>query len=71
MEKPSVSLVKDWYVVYSSAEVEVGVGSAVFEQDYWYVLDKKSKKRKYFYGESAWSDARRIAADLDFGAWSI
>jgi hypothetical protein len=71
MARPSVKLVRDWQVVYSSAEVEVGVGSAVFHCDYWYVIDKKSKKKKYFYGEMAHSDARRIASDFDFGAWRI
>jgi hypothetical protein len=71
MARPSVSVVKDWQVVYSSAEVEVRVGSAVFQQDYWLVIDKKSKKKKYFYGEQAWGAARRLASDLDFGAWSI
>ena len=71
MARPSVSVVKDWEVVYSSAEVEVRSGSAVFQQDYWLVIDKKSKKKKYFYGEMAWGSARRLASDLDFGAWSI
>jgi hypothetical protein len=71
MARPSVSVVKDWQVVYSSAEVEVRVGSAVFQQDYWLVIDKKSKKKKYFYGESAWSSAQRFASDLDFGAWGF
>lgn len=71
MARPSVSNVKSWQVVYSSAEVEVSVGSAVFEQDYWRVVDKKSKKKKYFYGEYAWADSRRFASDLDFGAWAI
>lgn len=71
MARPSVSVVKDWQVVYSSAEVEVRSGSAVFQQDYWLVIDKKSKKKKYFYGEQAWGSARRLASDLDFGAWSI
>jgi hypothetical protein len=71
MAKPSVKLVRDWQVVYSSAEVEVGVGSAVFQSDYWYVVDKKSKKKKYFYGEMARSNAIRIASDFDFGAWRI
>ena len=71
MGKPSVSVVKNWQVVYSSAEVEVGFGSAVFQSDYWYVIDKAKKKKKYFYGEQAWGSARRLASDLDFGAWSI
>ena len=71
MGKPSVSVVKNWQVVYSSAEVEVGVGSAVFQSDYWYVIDKAKKKKKYFYGEMAYSNARRIASDLDFRAWGL
>jgi hypothetical protein len=71
MAKPSVKLVRDWQVVFSSAEVEVGVGSAVFQNDYWYVFDKKAKKKKYFYGEMAHSNARRIASDLDFRAWGL
>lgn len=68
MARPSVSSVKEWVLVYRSAEVEVRVGSAVFEQDYWLVIDKKSNKRKYFYGECAWRDARWFASDLDLDA---
>jgi hypothetical protein len=71
MAKPSVSLVKEWTVAYNSDLVEVSYGTAVFEQDYWKVRNKVTKKVTYFYGESAWMNARRIAADTDFGAWSI
>ena len=71
MARPSVQEVRSWQVVYSSPEVEVAVGSARFQNDYWRVVDKKSKKKKYFYGEMAWSDSRRFASDLDFGAWRI
>lgn len=71
MARPSVSSVGWWRLIYSSAEVEVRVGTAVFPQDYWLVLDKKTNKKKYFYGETAWSDARRFAGDLDFVAWSL
>jgi hypothetical protein len=70
MAKPSVSLVKEWWVAYDSDLVELAVGTAVFEQDYWRLLNRATGKKKYFYGESAWSNSRREASDLDFGAWS-
>jgi len=65
MAKPSVSLVKEWEVVYESDEVRLEVGTAVFDEDYWKVIPAVGKP-KYFYGESAWSDSRRIAGDIDF-----
>jgi hypothetical protein len=68
MRKPSVSLVKNWWVAYDSDLVELAVGTAVFEQDYWRMTNKTNGKKKYFYGESAWSDSRREASDLDFAA---
>jgi hypothetical protein len=70
MGKPSVSAVKGWEVAYDSDLVRVEVGTAVFDEDYWKVIPA-GEKPKYFYGESAWSDARRLASDLDFGAWSF
>lgn len=70
MAKPSVTKVKDWYVAYDSDLVQLSVGTAVFEQDYWRLLNKVTGKKKYFYGESAWSNSRREASDLDFGAWA-
>ena len=68
MAKPSVSLVKDWYVAYDSDLVQLSVGTAVFDEDYWQLLNKATGKKKYFYGETAWSDSRREASDLDWGA---
>jgi hypothetical protein len=65
MAKPSVSLVKEWEVIYESDEVRLEVGTAVFAEDYWKVIPAGGKP-KYFYGESAWSDSRRIAGDIDF-----
>ena len=70
MAKPSVSAVKSWETLYDSEEVKVEVGTAEFPEDYWRVTPT-GERPKYFYGESAWSDAKRMAADLDFGAWSI
>ncbi len=70
MARPSVSSVSEWEVVYDSDLVRVEVGTAEFPEDYWRVIPA-GEKPKYFYGESAWMDARRIASDLDFEAWSI
>lgn len=70
MAKPSVSSVKEWEVVYDSDLVELAVGTAEFPEDYWRMKNVASGKVKYFYGETAWSDSRREASDLDFGAWS-
>lgn len=70
MAKPSVSAVKDWEVAYDSDLVRVEVGTAEFAEDYWKVIPAGGKP-KYFYGESAWSDARRLASDIDFGAWVL
>jgi hypothetical protein len=70
MARPSVSQVSEWEEVFSSDLVRVEVGTAEFPEDYWKVIPA-GRKPKYFYGESAWSDARRMAADLDFSAWSI
>jgi hypothetical protein len=70
MARPSVSQVSEWEEVFSSDLVRVEVGTAEFPEDYWKVIPA-GEKPKYFYGESAWSDARRMAADLDFSAWSI
>jgi len=71
MAKPSVKLVQEWEVAYESGLVKVSYGTAVFEQDYWKVENRIINKVQYFYGETAWSDARRRASDIDFGAWSF
>lgn len=70
MSKPSISAVKEWEVIYDSDLVELAMGSAVFDADYWRMTNRATGKKKYFYGESAWSDSRREASDIDFGAWN-
>jgi hypothetical protein len=42
-----------------------------FTGDFWLVKDLETGKQKFFFGETAWSDARRFASDIDFGAWAI
>lgn len=70
MAKPSVSLVKDWTVIYDSETVKLEVGTAVFAEDYWKMTNKTNGKVKYFYGEMAWADSQREASDLDWGAYA-
>ena len=66
MAKPSVALVREWITSYASDVVTVQYGTAVFDEDYWKVIAKG--KTKYFYGETAWSDAERYARDAEFEA---
>jgi hypothetical protein len=51
----------------------VAVGTAnSFDAEVWRVTDAKSNKAKVFWGETAWSDARRYASDLDFAVvWGM
>ena len=39
-----------------------------FTGDFWLVKDLTTNKSKFFFGETAWSDARRFAGDIDFSA---
>jgi hypothetical protein len=71
MAKPSVSVVKEWEVVYDSDLVELAFGTAEFPQDYWRLTNKATRKKKYFYGESAWMNSRREGSDIDFQLWSL
>ena len=66
--KPSVSLVSSWDITHIGEGSTIMNGTAVFEDDYAKVINTKTKKVTYFYGETAWSDAQRLASDLDFKA---
>jgi hypothetical protein len=65
MAKPSVALVKAWYLEEETDYTELACGTAVFDGDYYRVRTRDGKA-KYFYGETAWSDARRYAGDLEW-----
>ena len=67
MTKPSVKTVKSWTVLFKSDLVQVDSS----DDDWFYRVRVTGQRVKYFYGESAWSDARRLASDVDFAAWSI
>jgi hypothetical protein len=62
--KPSVSQVKKWeeneFIGNSVAKVFV----ADIDEDFYKVVG--GGKTKYFYGETAWQDAQRLASDIYF-----
>ena len=39
-----------------------------FPADFYRVTNVRTNKKKIFYGEMAWMDARRLASDLDFAS---
>ena len=41
-----------------------------FDADFYRITNVRTNKKKIFWGETAWMDARRFASDLDFAAWS-
>jgi hypothetical protein len=71
-----------WEVIFTGVDGEdrVKVEKATGHKDYpeWHGLEfyrlsgvhRGRKVNKRFYGESAWSDSRREAADIVFQAWS-
>lgn len=67
MAKPSISLVKVWDYVDGTDVYSIHSGTAVFEDDY-YKVTLSNGKPKYFYGETAWSDAQRYAYDAEMKA---
>ncbi len=62
--KPAVSQVKKWveneFISNSAAKVFV----ADIDEDFYKVVG--AGKTKYFYGETAWQDAQRLAGDIYF-----
>lgn len=65
MAKPSIALVKTWETEEENEYTQVACGTAVFTGDYYRVTGRTGRP-KYFYGETAWSDARRYAGDLEW-----
>ena len=65
MRKPTISQVKEWDLIEQSDVVQIAAGTAVYDYDYWKVTPIKGRP-KYFYGETAWSDAHRYANDLEW-----
>jgi hypothetical protein len=62
MAKPSITLVKEWTFYDGNDYYEIYEGTAVFDGDYFKVVTGNGTT-KYFYGETAWSDAERYAYD--------
>ena len=66
--KPAVSQVKEWieneFIGNSVAKVYFASASWCLDDDFYKVVG--GKKTKYFYGETAWQDAQRLAGDIYF-----
>ena len=60
--KPKVSEVKAWYPVESISSRYAIVSYADIDEAFMRVSGK-GFRTKYFYGETAWHDARRYAGD--------
>ena len=65
LTKPKVSEVKSWYTMKDESNDSAGVYYADIDNFFLMVLPlKKGYKKKYFYGENAYSDAKRYAYDI-------
>jgi len=64
--RPTVSSIKDWDILFDSPAVKVERARGSWE---FYRVRPTGLRPKYFFGESAWSDAERLASDYDFQAW--
>ncbi len=71
MRRPSVRSVSKWTEHENSNET-AKVYVADVEYGFFYKVEVTGKRPKYFYGETAWQDAKRYADDQhirDYTAW--
>lgn len=83
MTRPTLSDTRNWGVRYESDAVKIEVADLMYSGQLWHdgayrVTIKpgeddrtgkpRTPKKRLFYGESAWSDAERMASAVDFGA---
>ena len=66
--KPKVSQVTGWTDLFHDDAVEVSVAG---NHPYFYRVRPAGARPRYFYGESAYHEARAFAADHSFQAWSV
>jgi hypothetical protein len=65
MSKPRVSEVKAWYPMKEDSNDSAALYYADIDNAFIMVQPlKQGYKKKYFYGECAWMDARRYAGDI-------
>lgn len=65
LAKPKVSEVKNWIFQSDDSTLHAAVLTADIDDFFFKVVPLfKGAKTKYFYGETAWQDARRYANDL-------
>ena len=65
MSKPKVSQVKEWFFMSEESNDNAKLYYADIDNAFIRVMPNPTLgKVKYFYGELAWSDARRYAYDI-------
>jgi len=65
LTKPKVSEVKQWFLMEDASNSIVRVYFADIDDAFIKAVPRrKGYRTKYFYGENAWSDSRRYAADI-------
>ena len=62
MRRPSVRAVSKW-TPHENSNDTAKVYVADIEYGFFYKVEAPGKKPKYFYGETAWQDAKRYADD--------
>ena len=62
MRRPSVRDVGSW-TLHENSNDTAKVYVADIEYGFFYKVEVPGKRPKYFYGETAWQDARRYADD--------
>ena len=71
MRRPAVSAVNVW-TLHEHTNPTARVYVADIEPGFFYKVEVTGKRPKYFYGETAWQDAKRYADDQhirDYTAW--
>ena len=64
MSRPNIKDVKKWELEYSNSAAQVFVAD-MDEKGFFYKVEALGRTR-YFYGETAWSDAYRFANDAQW-----
>ena len=65
LTKPKVSEVSKWLLMYEESNQSAQVHYADIDEAFLRVKPMvKGYRMKYFYGETAWMDARRYAGDI-------
>ena len=64
MRRPSVRDVSKWTFHEENSNPTAKVYVADIDYGFFYKVEVAGQRPKYFYGETAWQDARRYAGDM-------